>query len=166
MPEIENKSQEDFGKVIFSWTFPEFTRHDRSKRWYVIAALVVGAILIYCTVTANVLFAVITIVAYLITLMFHRSSNEVEFQITESGIVVNGRFYSYKQLKQFYIIYEPPDVKMLYFEPRSMISPRIPVALEDQDPVAIRETLNRYLTEDIDRENEPTSDQLSRLFKL
>src|SRR3989344_6604025 len=153
------------GATLHQWTFPEFTRHERSKGWYVTAALIVGAILVYCVVTANVLFAVITVVAYLIILMFHRSSNDVEFSITKSGITVNNRFYQYKELKNFYIIYEPPDVKMLYFEPRSIISPRIPVALEDQDPVAIRETLNRYLTEDLDREDEPTSDQLSRLLK-
>ena len=166
MAETKSENIEDIGTVIHSWVFPEFERHERGKNWYIAAAIIVGALLIYCTVTSNVLFAVIVIVAYLLTLMFHRSSNDVEIKITESGIAINSRFYDYKQLKQFYIIYEPPEVKKLYFEPRSIVSPRIPVALIDQDPIAIRETLNRFLTEDLDREHEPTSDQFSRLLKL
>ena len=90
----------------------------------------------------------------------------VSFKITEDGIVINGKLYEYKVIKNFYIIYEPPEVKTLYFEPKSLLSPRIPIALEDQNPVEIRQILRQYLTEDIDREDEPVSDQTSRLLKL
>ena len=102
----------------------------------------------------------------LIILMFQRSDDEVEFKITEDGISINQKFYNYQDIQNFFIIYEPPEVKTLYFEPKSIISPRIPVALEDQDPVKIRELLLQYLDEDLDREDEPVSDQTSRLFKL
>ena len=90
----------------------------------------------------------------------------VSFKITEDGIAINGKLYEYKVIKNFYIIYEPPEVKTLYFEPKSLLSPRIPIALEDQNPVEIRQILRQYLTEDIDREDEPVSDQTSRLLKL
>ena len=112
------------------------------------------------------MFGLITLITALIILLFHQTNGKVEFQITEDGILVNQRFYEYKTLKNFYIIYEPPEVKTLYFEPKSIFSPRVPIDLGSQDPVKIREILKQYLAEDLERENEPLSDQTSRLLKL
>ena len=170
MPEDKTKGAEkkleDHGEVFFSWKFPEFPQYKRDQSWYVWAAVVVILLLIYSVFAVNFLFGLITIISALIILMFHRSHNEVEFKITEDGILVNAKFYDYKDIKNFYIIYEPPAVKTLYFEPKSFFSPRIPISLENKNPVEIREILRKYLEEDLDRENEPLSDQTSRMFKL
>jgi len=101
-----------------------------------------------------------------IILMFRRSRNEMKFKITEDGIFINQRFFPYTILDHFFIIYNPPHVKTLYFEPRSYLNPRIPVPLQDQNPVAIRETLLLYLKENLDREDEPFTDQIGKIFKL
>ncbi len=165
---IEDINQEEAsrGEIFFSWKFPEFPKYQRDKSWYFWGAIVVVFFLIYSFFAANFLFALITIISALIILLFHRSDNEVEFKITEDGILVNKKFYDYKSIQNFYIFYEPPEVKTLYFELKGFFSPRIPVALEDQNPVKIREVLKQYLAEDLERENEPLSDQTSRLFKL
>jgi len=166
---IDKKSgntEEDHGEVLFSWKFPEFPKYERNRSWYIWGAVIVALFIIYSIVTLNFLFGLITIIAALIIIMFQRSNNEVEFRIAEDGILVNKRFYDYSKIKNFYIIYEPPEVKTLYFEPKSLFDPRIPISLEDQNPVEIREVLRQYLEEDIERENEPISDQTSRMFKL
>ena len=162
-PQSEDR---DYGQVYFSWSFPEFTKHQRDGGWYFWAGIVVVLLVIYSIVSANFLFGLITIIAALIVLMFHRSNEQVNFKITEDGISVNKKFYEYKKIKNFYIIYNPPEVKTLYFEPSSWFEPRIPIWLADEDPVKIREILLQYLDEDIDREDEPVSDQTSRIFKL
>ncbi len=156
----------DYGQVYFNWKFPEFPKYERGQGWYFWGGVVVVVLVIYSIISANFLFGLITIIAALIILMFHRSNEEVDFKITEDGILVNKKMYEYKKLKNFYIIYNPPEVKTLYFEPKSWFEPRIPIFLADQDPVKIREALLRYLDEDIDREDEPVSDQTSRTFKL
>ncbi len=160
---IENQN---FGKVIFQWQFPEFPKYNRKKSWYILGGIVVILFLIYSAFTANFLFALITIISALTIMLFQQNNNDVDFKITEDGIIVNNKFYEYKEIKNFYIIYEPPEIKTLYFEPKSFFSPRIPVYLGDQNPVLVRKALLQYLDEDLDRENEPTSDQFSRLFKL
>jgi hypothetical protein len=168
MPEDRLKMTEnrDHGRIFFSWKFSEFSQYKREQGWYFGGGAVVVLFLIYSIITRNFLFGLITIIAALIVLMFHRSSNEVEFKITEDGILVNDKFYDYKVIKNFYIIYVPPEVKTLYFEPKSFFSPRIPISLEDQNPAEIREVLRQYLEEDLDREDEPVSDQTSRMLKL
>ncbi len=157
---------EDLGKILFKWQFPEFPKYDRKRGWYIWGGIIIFVFIIYSIITSNFLFALITVIFTLTIMLFRQSENTVDFKITEDGIVVNSKFYEYKEIKNFYIIYEPPEVKNLYFEPKSLLSPRIPINLEDQNPVLIRKTLLQYLDEDLDRENEPTSDQFSRLFKL
>lgn len=163
----ENLVEEpDYGKILFSWKFSEFPQYERNKNWYIWAGIAVTCLLIFSIATFNFLFGLFTIIASLIILMFQRSNNEIEFKIAEDGIAINKTFYDYKDIKNFYIIYQPPEVKTLYFEPKSIFKPRIPIDLTSQDPVAIRETLKLYLEEDLDREDEPVSDQTHRLLKL
>lgn len=156
----------DHGAVLFSWQFPEFTHHERSQRWYAWAVVAMVLLLLYAIFTRNFLFAVITIIAALTIALIHRNPRQINFKITEDGISVNGVFYEYDAIKNFFIIYQPPEVKTLYFELKGFFKPRIPAILGDQDPVKIRTALKRYLTEDLEREHEPVSDQFSRLFKL
>ena len=163
---IDQKSSgSDHGKVFFSWQFDEFIKHARDKNWYIKAGLAVGVLLLYSIFAHNYIFGLITIIAALTITLFHRSDNKVEFSITEDGIIVNKKFYDYKDLQNFYIIYQPP-AKTLYFELKNVFSPRIPIALESQDPVKVRKVLLEYLEEDLTQEDEPLSDQASRLFKL
>ncbi|NUM25547.1 MAG: hypothetical protein HUU49_02870 [Candidatus Buchananbacteria bacterium] len=162
----QNQEQKDYGQVHFSWQFHEFAQHERSKSWYFWAGAAVVFLVGYSIISSNFLFGLIIIIAALTIVMLQRNNQEIEFKIAEDGIVVGKKFYEYKRLKNFYIIFNPPEVKTLYFEPKSFFEPRIPVALNDQDPVKIREVLLQYLEEDIDREDEPVSDQTSRMLKL
>lgn len=161
-----NINQPEYGQVHFSWKFIEFPDYERTKRWYMTWLAFIALILLFSLLTANFLFALIILMAVMTFSLFHKTKGEIDFKITEDGVVVNNRFFDYKELKNFFIIYEPPQIKTLYFEPKSLFSPRIPINLEDQDPVKIREILKQYLQEDLDREYEPITDQVSRLFKL
>jgi len=160
---IDNK---DRGQVFFSWRFSEFDRHDRKQGWYIWSGIAIGFFLLYSVLTHNYIFGLIIIISALTIVMFQRSNNEVEFAITEDGLQVNDKFYEYRALSNFYIIYIPPSVKVLYIEPKSILSPRIPIRLEDQDPVKVRQVLLDYLDEDLDEDDEPLSEQTSRIFKL
>ncbi len=164
--EEKNTNQPDYGQVHFSWKFIEFPNYERTRRWYTIWVAVIALILLFSLLTANFLFALIILMAAMTFSLFHRTKGEVDFKITEDGILVNDRFFEYKDLKNFFIIYEPPHIKTLYFEPKSLLNPRIPVNLEDQNPVQVRDVLKQYLEEDLDREYEPITDQVSRMFKL
>jgi len=174
------ESNKDYGKTHFSWSFSEFNQYERSKDWYIKVGLVVFGLLMYALLDPqislfapylrftgpNYLFGFLIILFSLLILMYHRNTDTVEFKITEDGVLVNDKLHQYKDIKNFYIIYDPPTVKTLYFEPKSFFNPRIPINLTDQNPVAIRELLKQYLEENVDRENEPVSEQVSRLFKF
>jgi len=160
------QSDSGHGEVLFSWTFTEFPDHQRDISWFIGAGIIAFIFLIFSIVSGNLLFAILVIIFPLVMLLVHRHVEDIEFKITEDGIMVKNHFYSYKDLKNFFIIYLPPEVKTLYFEPGNVFKPRIPIPLQDQNPIEIRETLLKYMSEDLDRDNEPLSDQIFRMFKM
>ncbi|PIS04950.1 MAG: hypothetical protein COT81_03690 [Candidatus Buchananbacteria bacterium CG10_big_fil_rev_8_21_14_0_10_42_9] len=168
MPERINQPhpEVDHGEVLANWSFPEYISHNRGAVWFVAAGILALFLIIYGIATSNLLFALIVILAVLLSYMHQRNIQMVDFTINEDGIIIAQHFFPWNELDKFYIIYQPPDVKALYFEPKSIWQPRISVDLVDQNPVAIRRILLKYLTEDFERENEPLSDQLTRLLKL
>jgi len=163
----KEENDKDHGKIQAKWNFPEFTKHDRSKAWYFWVTIVIILLLIYSVVTVNFLFAVIIIIAAITYILIYQHEPEyVSFVISEDGIEDDERFFSFEEFKNFYVIYQPPEIKTLFFEFRSLLKPRLAIPLENQNPVEIRKILLKYLEEDLEKDDEPLSDGLSRLFKL
>ena len=158
----------NLGKEIMSWPVLEYEKHERSRGWYVIASIVAIALLIYCFFTANFLFVVIIIVAALVIILHHgREPERVKFSITDEGIVIGRKFYDYDEIKDFAIVYKPRiEVKRLYFEFKNALRHRLSIPLENMNPLTVRETLLKYLKEDLERTDQPLSEGLAKLFKL
>lgn len=161
------KERSAWGKTIITWRIPEYEKHEHGRIWYIIAGIVIGLLLIFCFFTANLLFAIIIILTSFIVIFQHTKKPETyEFLITTSGIAIGNRFYSYDDFDNFWLAYQPPLVKTLYFTFKSVIKPEISVPLGNQNPLRVREILLEYLDENLDREDETTSDALRRLLKI
>ncbi len=155
------------GPAFAAWTIAEYTQHERNRRWYWTAGIIATFLLAYAVWTANFLFAVVILLTGIILYVRHNERPSLLMvQLRSDGVQVGEGIYPFKDLKSFWIIYEPPEVKTLYFDFLSNWLPRLPIPLEDEDPVAIRRFLVQYLPEDLTREGEPTSDALGRIFKL
>ncbi len=168
MPEEEIKKIEDndFAEVFFQWEIPEFTKHQRSLWWYMVVIIIGIGMIVYSIFTANFLFALIIILAaFIIFLKDYTSAGKLLFQITEDGIFLGNQFIGYDKLKNFYIIYDPPAVKKLFFRMKGLY-PTISIPLNDKNPLLIRKKLLEYLAEDIERKHQSLDDQLESIFKL
>lgn len=162
----QNKDNFD-EEILANWEIPEYESYPRSKRWYLVAFLAFFGLLIYCLYTANFLFAVILVFIALIQYLNEKSSvNQLLFTITPDGIYVGDKFHPYKTIDNFYIIYEPPEIKKLFFIFKNPLKPRLSIPLLEENPVIIREALKRYLDEDLEKEYEPLTEKLSRMLKL
>ena len=151
------------GNVQHQWSVTEYERHDRAPFWYVFMISIGIVLVVFGLFTGNFLFSLIIILfAIILFLQSQQHPIEVPFLITNVGVVVSDRFYSYSELKEFYIIYQPPAIKTLYIETGSVWHPRLHIPLYDQNPVEVRHTLQNYLIENIEKEDEPLSDRLSR----
>ena len=167
MPINLSKAEANTGDIVFDWVVNEYEKHQRSKRWYVIMALVGIALLLYSVISGNYLFALIVVLfGIVLFLQDMQKPMQVSFAITETGIVVGSTYYPFKEIINYWMIYNPPEVKNIYFSTNSILKHRLQVPLLDNDPRPIRDFLNQFLVEDLEQEEEPLSDRLGRMFKL
>ncbi len=160
--------------ILKEWVIPEYTQHERGRGWFVAAGVVVFILAIISLWTPNFvfdrpnfMFLVIVLLAGVTVVVRHRQIPPLLTVILyEDGLAVGESFYTFRELGSFWIVYEPPEVKNLYFHFQSAWRPRLPVPLENENPVEVREILLKYLPEDLARESEPTSDAISRVLKL
>jgi hypothetical protein len=166
MPEPTNKPK-DYGKILHSWEFPEYMQYKRTRVWYIVMGIIAVALLVWAIWSNNFLFAIIVIIISLIFIFQERRKPmNIKLNIREDGLEIGRNFYSYRDLNNFWIIYQPPEVKKIYVSFKSRIAAPLVISLENQNPLKIRKTLLEYLPEDLEKEEEPASDSLSRTFKI
>jgi hypothetical protein len=150
-----------------SWNIPEYRKHKRGKKWYIVAVALLSLLLIYSVFSSNFLFAIILIIVS-ITMLLHdrKEAQEILCEIAENGITIGAKHYSYNLFKSFWLYYEPSETKMLFLEFKTAVRPRLSIPILNKNPLKIRALLLEHLTEDIEKENEPLSEQINRLLKL
>ena len=155
------------GDVIHQWTIQEYEQHQRSVRWYIIMITVGLLFVIYGLISNNFLFSLIIILAGIILFMqSYQKPAQVLFQITELGVVIGRKFYNFSELENFFIIYQPPEIKSLFFQTSNVVHPILSIPLLDENPVIVRETLLEFIDEDLDTEKEPLSATISRRWRM
>ncbi len=160
--------------VLYQWEFAEYHQHERGGLWYVTAGVITAGLFVWATMTANYLFGIIVMLAvFIIFLRDTRSPERMRFTITPRGIeyglvgvLESIRVLRWKELKHFWLIYEPPEVKSLYFHQKTFWAPTLVIPLKKQDPVKVRNALKKYLDEDTTQEYEPVADTLRRALRL
>lgn len=167
MPQNILNSDVSIGNVQYEWSVKEYERHERGRNWYILMAVFGVIMVVYGVLSGNYLFALITVLFGIILFMQDMvEPMDVYFALTNTGVVVGKKFYRYSELNNFWIIYNPPFTKNLYFSQSSWLRHRIQVPLYDFDPRPVREYLMQFLEEDLEQEEEPLSDRVSRLMKI
>jgi hypothetical protein len=156
---------DDIGKVYMEWAFPEYVIEPRSRHWQLIIVTLLGACLIYAIVTGNFLFGMILVLAVLIVVyQYFQSPREISVKIGEDGIIIDEKFYPYKDIRKFWIVYNPP-IKYLYLELKSGMR-NLPVPLQNINPLVLRENLLKYVSEDLQKEEEEMEEIVAKLLNI
>lgn len=160
-------SRASLGQIVLRWTFREPKAAERSRTWWVWACIIGGALVVYAVATSNFLFALLLILfAVIFVGEAKQSARAIECRLTSTGVMVGKKFWRWSDLGSFWIAYQPPVVTSLYLVPKRVLDPRVTIPLEKTNPLKVREHLGKYVKEDLEREDEPTSETLTRLLKL
>ncbi|MDP2692953.1 MAG: hypothetical protein Q8O88_04915 [bacterium] len=155
------------GDVKLEWTVQEYDRHQRGLFWYIFMITLGMILIVYGFMSNNFLFSLIIVLAAIILfIQSYQVPAQVLFRITELGVIVGNRFYTYNELKNFYIIYQPPETKTLFIEPKTGMRPVLRIPLLDQNPLDVRDAMNIFLDEDLEKESEPLTDLFARQWKI
>lgn len=160
-------TQEPRGDVLMEWTFPEFIRHERSRGWYIAYIIVTLGLLVFCVLSKNYTFAMLIVLLTLVLIIrLRREPLPVHFVLYDEGVNVGNDFHPWREFKEFAIIYRPPAVKKLYLTFKTGLRPELDISLESENPIRVRQYLSERLLENAKREEEPATDQITRLLKM
>lgn len=153
--------------VLLEWETPEFIPIPRGKTWYLVAGLVLTALVAYALFTDSLSMAVVFIMLAIVFLLTEkRQPRDVRVAITDLGVLYNDRFYPYHHINAFWLVYHPPYVRVLYLRLREGKGYRyLKIELSHQKPQKVRELLLKELPE-IEGAQELTTDLLARILRF
>ena len=165
-PKTATETDKSTGKVILEWQAPEYIQYHKSKRWYVIAAIIVLIVAIVSLITGNwtMSLATITFAGVYLYLHKHHPPKIIKIKVTDMGIKVGKVFIPYSHMKAFWIIYHE-GMKTLNLSVMKSIYSDVVIHLNGQDPAEIRKILVSQVPE-WEGKNERLSDVFLRLLRL
>jgi len=163
----ENNIATKKAEAVFYWQHPDYVIYHKDTRWYIISIILLILAVAWSVFDKNYLFGVFLIMFYLVVLLYeNRPPEMVEFAVTPQGLKSGNNFYYYRELDHFFMIYQADGIKNLYVEFKNPLKGRLIVPLDGQNAVAIRDYLLNFISEDLEREAEPLSEQLRRWLKI
>lgn len=169
----QKENEKKYGKTLKTWSFTGENTEKSSIYVKIIAFLILGASFVYSIISKNYLFSMII---FLIVFIYYfelrdktkeKIKTKNNFSILEDGILIDEEFFDWDNIREFYIIYFPEEkVKKLYFKLKNILISRIYINIENENPNEIREILNQYIEENLERKYEHTSDRIEKFFKF
>lgn len=151
--------------LIISWRGPEYPKYPKNINVLITFAIFDFLMIILAIVLRNILMAILFfLIGIVVYIYYQKEPREVFFAITPQGIVINETLYLYKDLKSFWILYEPPLFKELVIRHKKKSNPLTKIPLENQNPNIIRKRLLEFLPEK--EEEESLVDIISRILKF
>ncbi len=158
---IEEQSED----VLASWQAPEFEIMERDRKWYLYITLVLIAIIAYAVITNSPIMAITFILIGVVGYIYiNKEPRQLTFLISEDGIMAGNEMYDFKNIRSFWIFYEPHDIKIISLKTGSYLVPYVHIPIEDEDPVKIREILLKYIPEE--KQEHGIQEILGRLLKF
>lgn len=114
------------------------------------------------TITLTIAFLVFVAVYWL---MHHKEARPIEAAITKYGIRYGDDFFSFGEIKEFWIIHKPPFVADLRLHVSRKWHPFVTIHIFGQDPVVLRALISPHVKE-IRGRDESTVDILARALRL
>ena len=96
----------------------------------------------------DMLTAIFLLLCSLILILYAGKSPEVsKISINQRGIAIGETVYYYKDLRSFWIHYEPGSLKELSLEAKKWYMPYVKVSIENKNPLVMRSLLVNFIPE-------------------
>ena len=113
----------------------------------IIAALTTGGVAMLF-LHKDTLTAIFLLLSSLVLMLYSNKRPEIsKITINQVGIEIGEIIYYYKDLKSFWINYEPGSFKELSLESRKWYLPYVKVSIDNKNPLVIRSLLINFLAE-------------------
>ncbi len=138
----------------FEWEAPSFYYNPQKKYLVLVAIILVlgAAALLYYT--EDTLFAIFLFLSSLVVVLYANKKPDIsKIAVDQVGVLINDRRYYYKELRSFWLDYNPGGPKELSLESKKWYLPRIKVSIGNEDPIELRSLMVSFVPE---RVHEPS----------
>ena len=134
----------------FQWEAPSFYYNPQKKYIaLVVIALAAGAGTILYYGQDMFLAILLMLSSFILILYANKKPGTLQIGVDQIGVLIDDRMYYYKELKSFWIDYNPHGSKELSLETRKWYLPYIKISIEKEDPVEIRSLMINFVPERI-----------------
>lgn len=115
----------------------------------VIAVFFVLIGLAYIFFQNNILTAIFFfLISLIITIFTFKEKRTIFWEITRHGVTIDASFYPFRDLKTFWIEYQPNFIKEISFKSKKWHQGYLKIPLQKENPLKIREFLLDFLPEE------------------
>jgi len=130
------------------WEAPSFYYNPQKKYLaLIVIALLTGAaaMLFYRIDTLTAIFLILS--SLVLILYTNKKPALSKIIVSHAGVTIDDHSYYYKDLKSFWLDYDPYGPKELSLESRKWYMPYIKVSIENQNPVELRSLMINFIAE-------------------
>lgn len=163
MEQLSDKNEIEI--INIGWQAPEFEKYEKGPLWFIILGIVALIIFTISLLTKNFIFAfLIVLIVFAIFVYALKEPRIINFKIDGQGLYINEKLTPYQDLESFWIFYEPPKIKELSIKSKKWTLPLIKIPLAEQDPIAIRRALIKFIPEE--KQEESLIDNLTKSLRF
>lgn len=148
-PKNKDSNNEPFGgDVLLSWKGISGVSKEKTTGWFVLAGLIILAIVGYFVWQGDwysiVIISIITAIFY--WYYFSAKPTESNYKITTLGIFVNNQFYPFSDIHSFWMVYDT-DVQRLYIAFIKKYLPSLIIDVKNIDIIKLKTELLKIIPE-------------------
>lgn len=134
----------------YIWSVAPYEHYERSVDWYWGLGIVITVITVLAIISHNYLFAFLMVLGgILITLSLRKAPSDMQIEVSERAVSINGHTYQYDQIKSFWMYKDLKDNPNLLIHTTRGIFPKIVIPLlPDMDFVELHTFLIDKITEE------------------
>jgi len=135
-------------KPEITWEAPSFYYNPQKRYLSLVTTALMAAAVALLIFKYDTLTSIFLILASLVLLLYSKQKPIMsKITVGQSGILVSDIMYYYKDLKSFWIEYNPGGPKELSLESTKWYMPYVKVLLNEQNPVEVRSLIVNFLPE-------------------
>lgn len=140
------RSAPDRRPKSIGWEAPEYIGHSHGPAWYFMLTVItlVLVILIYWLAKDTVAAVFIGLVGIIVGVFASQKPGTAKYEISDSGLSVNGKVHRYSDYKSFAVIREGELTSVNLF-PLKRLMPPLSAYFEDKNRASVVEALGEYL---------------------
>jgi hypothetical protein len=134
--------------IALRWSAYEHDHVERGPDWHWALGVITVCIAVTSILFHNVLFAVLVVLAAIsIALLARTPPRECDFEISDSGIRINGALHRYDEILAFWVEDEHYDRPLLLVDTTRFLSPNLIIPIEHIESGLVRAFLKERVEE-------------------